>query len=141
MSKVKDSDALESLLATLSETMSDEELLLSVIQADISTTIASKRVSLGLSQKDFANALDVSQSQVSKWESGDSNFTLETLVRISLKLGIEMRSPFIPDRLPRYKLSGNIVTIPPARWTSATSGNSAWTHSNNTNQNYELEEM
>ena len=61
MSKVKDSDALESLLATLSETMSDEELLLSVIQADISTTIASKRVSLGLSQKDFANALDVSQ--------------------------------------------------------------------------------
>ena len=38
----------------------------------------------------------VTQATVSKWESGDTNFTLSTLVHIASKLGLKMQTPFEP---------------------------------------------
>ena len=101
---------IQTLLEALSESFSDEELLVSTLQADIATTISSVRVSKGLSQGDLAKMLNVSQGLISRWEGGDVNFTLETLARISLKLGIAMRSPYVPDRIPRTT-DGKITTI------------------------------
>ena len=40
--------------------------------------------------------MGVTQATVSKWESGDTNFTLSTLVHIASKLGLKMQTPFEP---------------------------------------------
>lgn len=132
---------LDTLLEALSASLSDEELLLSVLQADIAATITSTRVSKGMSQKDLANALNVSQGLVSKWESGDTNYTLETLVRIAMQLDIDMRSPYAPDRQPHYSTSGNVVDFPSGTWTGVASKPQKWTKSTDAVSTYELEEM
>ena len=53
------------------------------------------RKSLGMTQKEFAHLLGVSQSMVSKWESEYYNFSIESLANICSKLGwdlnVEMR--------------------------------------------------
>lgn len=43
-----------------------------------------------LSHKDFAALIDHSQGVVSRWLNGRHNFTLSTLARISLVLGIDV---------------------------------------------------
>ena len=118
----------EKLLTSLTENISDEELLLSTLQSDIAATITSTRNAKGLSQKDLADALDVSQSLVSRWESGDANFTLQTLVKIAMTLDIKMRSPYYPDRLPRFQTVGHVVTLPMDSdiFRSMTSPNQVW---------------
>ena len=103
---------LDALLSALSDSLSDEELLLSVLQADIAARITSARASKSLSPKELADSMGVSQGLVSRWESGDVNFTLQTLARIALKLGIEMKSPYIPALPPHYRRSGNITPFP-----------------------------
>lgn len=131
---MKTNKDLESLLMALTSNLSDEELLLSHLQSDIAATIAEKRVSAGLSQKEFADALSVSQGLVSRWESGDCNFTLQTLVRIAQKLSIKMRSPYSPDRLPHYHSIENVISFP--NWKET-----AYTQSGEYVDAEELEEM
>lgn len=46
--------------------------------------------SIGLSQKDFADKLDVSPQQVNKWVKGSENFTLDTIAKIENSLGIQI---------------------------------------------------
>ena len=41
-----------------------------------------------MSQKQFAQFMGVSQAMVSKWESGDCNFTIETIAKICDKLDL-----------------------------------------------------
>lgn len=103
---------LEALLQQLTSNLTDEQLLLSHLQSDIAATIAEKRTASGLSQKELADALSVSQGLVSRWESGDCNFTLQTLVRIAQKLSIKIRSPYSPDRTPHYHSVENIMRFP-----------------------------
>jgi|GEM_PF-349219 transcriptional regulator with XRE-family HTH domain len=54
---------------------------------DISTRIYDYRKSRGWSQKKLADILGVSQAMVSKLESGEYNFSIELLWKISKKLG------------------------------------------------------
>ncbi len=103
---------LEHLLAALSGHMSDEDLLLSVLQADIASTIASSRAAKKISQKELAESMGVSQGLVSRWENGDVNFTLQTLVRIAFQLDIAMKSPYNSLRHPHYRSFGNITPFP-----------------------------
>ena len=42
-----------------------------------------------MTQKEFAKKLNVSQGMVSKWESEDYNFTIESLAQIAEKIRIE----------------------------------------------------
>lgn len=99
----------DELLFTLTKGLSDEELLMTSIQSDIAAEIASARITKGLSQKELADALGVSQALVSRWENGDSNFTLQTLVRIALKLDIEMKSPYLPTCHSMYSSNMKVV--------------------------------
>ena len=84
----------EKLLSALSENLTAEELQLASLQALVAAEISMRRQELGLSQKQLAEKMGVSQTMVSRWESGDVNFTLKTLVQIAAVLGIEMRPPF-----------------------------------------------
>ena len=63
-----------------------------LILSELSAEILKKRVSLGLTQKDLADRFNISQSMVSKWESGDYNFTVEQLCKIAemLKLDVDV---------------------------------------------------
>ena len=44
----------------------------------------------GWSQKDLANRLGKSPSEISKWLSGDHNFTLRSLAKLEVELGEEL---------------------------------------------------
>lgn len=57
------------------------------ILVDISLKIINYRIGNNLSQKQLAEKLDISQSMVSKLESGEYNPTVEQLWKISKKLG------------------------------------------------------
>lgn len=57
------------------------------ILVDISLKIINYRIDNNLSQKQLAEKLDISQSMVSKLESGEYNPTVEQLWKISKKLG------------------------------------------------------
>lgn len=73
----------------------DDKLTLSDITSakylgKISAAIVKKRVDLKMTQKEFAKYLSVSQGMVSKWESGDYNFTVKNLAELSEKLNLEL---------------------------------------------------
>lgn len=56
----------------------------------ISAAIAGKRMKLGMTQKEFAAYMDVSQGMVSRWEGGDYNFSIRALAEIAEKLDLEL---------------------------------------------------
>ncbi len=63
----------------------------------IASEIEYSRVEMGMSQKEFAGFMGVSQGMVSRWESGTYNFTIETLTNIACKLSRTVQS-FFPAR-------------------------------------------
>ena len=60
----------------------------------ISTTIFNYRMKHKLTQKQLARKLGVTQAMVSKLESGDYNYTVEQLWKISRKLGFKLNISF-----------------------------------------------
>lgn len=62
----------------------------------IAAKIELKRTALGMTQKEFAKKMGVSQGMVSRWESGTYNFTITTLNDICQKLELEFE-PTIRD--------------------------------------------
>lgn len=55
----------------------------------VSTAIFDYRIRNKLSQKQLAEKLGITQAMVSKLESGDYNYTLEQLWKVSSKLGLK----------------------------------------------------
>ena len=75
-----------SLTNIVPEGMSKSDLISAHLMALISSAITSERIKRGLSQKDFAKLLGVKQSQVSLWERGDYNFTIQKIAAIASAL-------------------------------------------------------
>jgi len=46
----------------------------------------------GLSQKDLAERMQVSPQIINRWVKGQENFTLETIVKLEIALGIQLFS-------------------------------------------------
>lgn len=88
---------MASFLSALSQNMSTEELQLSILRGLIAAEISMKRQELGWSQAELADKLDVTQGLVSRWENGETNFNLSTLVRIAVALDLKIQSPFVPS--------------------------------------------
>ena len=57
---------------------------------EISMAIVRERKKLGMNQTEFAKFLCVTQGMVSKWESGEYNFTLENISNIFVKLNLDV---------------------------------------------------
>lgn len=103
-------DQEKAFLSTISANLEDEEIALATIQGMIAAEISIKRQNLGMSQKEFAEKMGVSQGLVSRWENGDANFTLSTLISIANKLKIPMQSPFVPTPAKIYtNTNDNII--------------------------------
>jgi len=56
----------------------------------ISTDLVEYRIQHGLSQIDLADVLGVSQAMVSKYESGDYNISLKSVVQLYSKLNLSL---------------------------------------------------
>lgn len=82
-------------LATAKETtaitngFSPAEIKTIIDLARISSQIEMCRREMGMTQKEFADYMGVSQGMVSKWESRDYNFTIKSLNEICHKLNLE----------------------------------------------------
>jgi transcriptional regulator with XRE-family HTH domain len=81
----------------VSEGISEAELKTTVELAKISAKIERCRLEKGMTQKEFANYMGVTQGMVSKWESRDYNFTIRTLneicQKIDLTLSVNLEKP------------------------------------------------
>lgn len=86
---LKDKLATAKTSEWLTEGISDLELKQIRDLAFISASIELRRKDLGMNQKQFASFMGVSQAMVSKWESGEYNFTINTLNEICSRLGLE----------------------------------------------------
>ena len=65
-----------------------------------------------MTQEDLARVTGVSQSLVSRWEKGETNFQLDTLCKIAVALNIKMQSPFgLRPRTKHFKSTGNIIPL------------------------------
>lgn len=72
----------------LTEGISKAEVKSTIELAKISARLEMKRLDLGMTQKEFADYMGVSQGMVSKWESREYNFTITTLNELCEKLGL-----------------------------------------------------
>lgn len=81
---------LNRLIEMMAEQLSPSDLIAAEQLAKVSTAIAKKRIEMNMNQIDFAKFMDVSQGMISKWESEEYNFTVETLAKISEKLDLEL---------------------------------------------------
>ena len=89
--------SISKLFEALTANMSTAEIKASMVISDISSRIEKERINMGLSQKDFAKYLGVSQGMVSKWESGDYNFTIESIANIFDKLNLDFEFTITSD--------------------------------------------
>lgn len=67
------------------------------IYYQISTAILKYRLKHNLSQTKLAEKLGVTQAMVSKLESGDYNYTIEQLWKVSQKLGFKLNVEFAEE--------------------------------------------
>ena len=77
----------------LSNSLSQEEILAAKYIAQIAATIQRRRKAKGYTQQELARRLGVSQVMVSRWENGEENITIATLVRISTALEMDFYNP------------------------------------------------
>lgn len=94
----------------LAEGLTDTEINSIKELAVISAKIEMKRNELGMNQKEFAKMMGVSQGMVSKWESGEYNFTIATLKDICSKLDLEFE-PIIREKNYSLKDEYKIIDI------------------------------
>lgn len=83
----KSSNELMNLFA---DSLSAPEILTSKLMAQISSGITKERVKHCMNQENFAKYLGVTQSEVSRWESGDYNFSIKKIAEIAVKLNMDI---------------------------------------------------
>ncbi|MBK5247546.1 MAG: helix-turn-helix transcriptional regulator [Peptostreptococcaceae bacterium] len=87
---------LGDLLSGFADYLTISDVMAANALAKISGTIVKKRLDMNMNQKEFAVYMEVSQSMVSKWESENYNYSIESLAgiceKLNLKLEVEMKS-------------------------------------------------
>ena len=68
----------------------NNEDIINLDLTSISKKIEEKRLSMDMSQAEFAKYMNVCQSMVSKWESGSYNFTIKSLREICHRLDLDL---------------------------------------------------
>ena len=74
----------------ITEGFNNNEIKSIVELAKISACIEKSRLNMGMTQKEFAEYMGVTQGMVSKWESRDYNFTIKTLNEICEKINTNL---------------------------------------------------
>ncbi len=110
---------ISDLMAALTKTLSERDVARALIKADISRTITNVRINAGLSQAELAKSIGKTQSTISKWEAGDTNFTVDSLVDIAADLDLDLtiklkkHTPKAQySERPNYQSTAKIYTFP-----------------------------
>lgn len=82
----------------MAEHLSKADILSSSVIAKVSSAIIKERSRLKMTQKEFAQKMNVTQGMVSKWESAEYNFTLENISKICEKVGMSYDIAFTSDK-------------------------------------------
>lgn len=81
---------IDDLLSLFEDTLSPADVLSSKLMAQVSAAFTRERLKLHLTQSEFAKHIGVTQSQISRWEHGDYNFSLEKIADIAAKLNLDV---------------------------------------------------
>ncbi len=101
---------LDELMNAFAEYVTGGDLIATRELSKISTSIATARSKAKLTQKEFAKNIGVTQGMISKWESGEYNFTIEGLSdicdKLNLNLNIEISEKIVssltcPESMPK----------------------------------------
>jgi len=91
--------------------LTEQEKELAKIKASVAIAIAKRRIELGMTQKEFAKHLGITQGMVSRLESGEYNYSIEKLHEVCFKSDLD----FDPSIKPRRKESA-AVWLGNQRW-------------------------
>lgn len=81
-------NGISDLLQELSASLSPAKIVKSYLDAKISADIIKIRIGKGMSQKEFADKIGVTEKQVSRWESGTCDYNTSTLAKITAALDL-----------------------------------------------------
>ncbi len=106
----------EEFAKLLTERIPADILYKALTLSKISSQISFIRIEKGMSQKQFADFMGVSQSMVSKWENGDYNFSLCTLIdvfnKLNYKVDISITQKPSEQKTNKKVSSGKLVFFP-----------------------------
>lgn len=113
----KSKTGIEDLLALFSDTLTPADVLSAKLMSQISGAITSERLKRNMSQKDFAEYIDATQSLVSRWEKGNYNFSINKIADILTKLGLNAdfkvcKSSVSEDDMVTSEVSCSIIQFP-----------------------------
>ena len=87
---------MKEFINAIGASLTYKDILAAEALTKISMAIFKARIERGMTQKDFASLLGVSQSMVSKWESENYNFSIEALANICEKLDWDLNVDMKP---------------------------------------------
>lgn len=68
------------------------------LRSTLGRNVRKLRLSLGMTQSDLADRAEIRRALISDLERGETNATLDTVVRIAMALGVEPAELFKPRR-------------------------------------------
>ena len=126
---MKKNNDIYDLLSTLASNLSSEELMFVDIASDLAAQIAARRIDLGLTQAELAEKMGKKQGTISKWESGDCNFQLKTLIEIAQKLDLPLTVSFKttkPTAEVMFVKKHATTDVASSQYTQRSSSNEKW---------------
>lgn len=93
---------IHDLTALFENTLSPAAVLSSKLMAQVSAAITKERLKLHMTQTEFAQYISVTQSQISRWEHGDYNFSLEKIADIASRLNLDINISFVDMSVHKY---------------------------------------
>lgn len=82
--------SIDDLFSLFEESLSASDILSAKVNSQISTCITKERLKLHMNQAEFAKHIKASQSLVSRWESGDYNFSVKKIAEIASSLNLDI---------------------------------------------------
>jgi transcriptional regulator with XRE-family HTH domain len=87
---------ISALLDALAESLSVSDIVAATNKAHIASQITKWRIDHHMNQTELAHYFGVKQGTISKWESGNFNFTIDKLAEIASKLDLEFSVSLSP---------------------------------------------
>ena len=85
---------IDKLFSLFEESLSASDILAAKINSQISASITKERLKRHMNQAEFAKHISSSQSLISRWESGDYNFTVKKIAEIASSLNLDVDFSF-----------------------------------------------
>lgn len=81
----------------MSSYISKSDIYAAAVIAKVSAFIINYRNKTGMTQKEFAEFMGITQGMVSKWESAEYNFSVESIAKIAEKLSYSFDVQLTPE--------------------------------------------